>query len=217
MSNEIPEMSCQEFAELGLDAERDAAQMSAMQRAVWEAHRRACARCAAQSESLGVLRGQLRTLAEETRTAQAPPRIEMQLRRHVQLLGFKRRGERRKTAVAAAILAAAAVLVAAVGVRHWMRPAEPVVAINPPVPPNAPENSATQNTAPAAQAQDDFTLLPDGLPVATEDDSIVSVRMPRAALAALGLPVNEEQSGEPVLVDLLVSADGQPQAVRLSR
>jgi len=215
MSNEMPEMNCEEFAELGLDAERDAARMSAMQRAVWEAHRRACARCAAESESLGVLRGRLRVLAAETRAAQAPPRIEMQLRRHVQLLGYKRRGGRRKSAIAATILAAAAVLVAAVGVRHWMRPAEPVVAINPAVPPNAPENPAAQNAA--AQAQDDFTLLPDGLPVATEDDSIVSVRMPRAALAALGLPVNEEQSGEPVLVDLLLSADGQPQAVRLSR
>ena len=216
MSEEMPEMNCEEFAELGLDAERDAARMSAMQRAVWEAHRRACARCAAESESLGVLRGRLRALAGETRAAQAPPRIEMQLRRHVQLLGYKRRGERRNTAIATAILAAAAVLVAAVGVRHWMRPAAaPVVAINPAVPPSAPENPAGQNAA--AQAQDDFTLLPDGLPVATEDDSIVSVRMPRAALAALGLPVNEEQSGEPVLVDLLVSADGQPQAVRLSR
>jgi len=215
MSNEMPEMSCEEFAELGLDAERDAAQMSAMQRALWEAHRRGCARCAAESESLGVLRGRLRALAGETRAAQAPPRVEMQLRRQVKLLGYKRRGERRKTAVAATILAAAAVLVAAVGVRHWMRPAEPVVAVNPAVPPNAPENPAAQNAA--AQAQDDFTLLPDGMPVATEDDAIVSVRMPRAALAALGLPVNEEQSGEPVLVDLLVSADGQPQAVRLSR
>jgi len=215
MSNEMPEMSCEEFAELGLDAERDAAQMSAMQRAVWEAHRRGCALCAAKSESLGVLRGQLRVLAGETRAAQAPPRIEMQLRRHVQLLGYKRHRERRKTTIAATILAAAAVLVAAVGVRHWMRPAEPVVVINPAVPPNAPENPPAQNAA--AQAQDDFTLLPDGLPVATEDDSIVTVRMPRAALAALGLPVNEEQSGEPVLVDLLLSADGQPQAVRLSR
>ena len=215
MSNEMPGMNCEEFAELGLDAERDAALMSEAQRAAWEAHRRGCARCAAESESLRVLRGQLRALAGETRSAQAPPRTEMQLRRQVKLLGYKRRGERRKTAIAAAILAAAAALVAAVGVRHWMRPAEPVVAMNPAVPPNAPENPPAQIAA--AQAQDDFTLLPDGLPVATEDDSIVSVRMPRAALAALGLPVNEEQSGEPVLVDLLISADGQPQAVRLSQ
>jgi hypothetical protein len=211
----MPEMSCEEFAELGLDAERDAALMSEAQRAAWEAHGRGCARCAAESESLRVLRGQLRALAGETRSAQAPPRTEMQLRRQVKLLGYKRRGERRKTAIAAAILAAAAALVAAVGVRHWMRPAEPVVAMNLAVPPSAPENPPAQIAA--AQAQDDFTLLPDGLPVATEDDSIVSVRMPRAALAALGLPVNEEQSGEPVLVDLLISADGQPQAVRLSR
>ena len=41
--------------------------------------------------------------------------------------------------------------------------------------------------------------------------------MQRAALAALGMPVNEELSGEWVKVELLVSADGQPQAVRLLR
>ncbi|MBZ5702260.1 MAG: hypothetical protein LAN84_10470 [Acidobacteriia bacterium] len=219
MSNEMPEMNCEEFAELGLDAERGAAQMSALQRAAWETHRRACPRCAAESESLRLLRGQLCALAGETRAAQTPPRVEMQLQRQVKLLGYRRRGERRKTAFAAAILAAAAALVAAAGVRHWMRPTAPVAGVQPlpPVTPPPVVSGAAETPAESASVAGEFVLLPGGLPDLGDDSAILRVRLQRAALGAMGLPVNEEASGEWVLVDLLVSADGQPQAVRLLR
>jgi hypothetical protein len=62
-----------------------------------------------------------------------------------------------------------------------------------------------------------FTLLPGSLPTETEETAIVRVRMQRGALGTLGLPVNEERAGEWIQVDLLVSNDGLPQAVRLVR
>jgi hypothetical protein len=61
----------------------------------------------------------------------------------------------------------------------------------------------------------DFTLLPGSVPSATEDATVVRVEMQRAALGALGLPVNEERAGDWIQVDLLIGDDGLPQAVRL--
>lgn len=45
---------------------------------------------------------------------------------------------------------------------------------------------------------------------------IVETQVPRTALAALGLPVSPENAGESVKAELLVAADGQPLALRLT-
>jgi hypothetical protein len=62
----------------------------------------------------------------------------------------------------------------------------------------------------------------DFVPLMTADGStpleggqMVRVRMPRAALAAWGLPVNAERAGEMVKADLLLAHDGTARAVRL--
>jgi len=62
-----------------------------------------------------------------------------------------------------------------------------------------------------------FTFLPGSVPMENGDSEILRVRLQRGALGALGLPVNEERAGEWLRVDLLVTEDGQPQAVRLAR
>jgi hypothetical protein len=62
-----------------------------------------------------------------------------------------------------------------------------------------------------------FTFLPGSSAAELDDAAVFRVRMQRGALGALGLPVNEERAGDWVLVDLLVSDDGLPQAVRLPR
>lgn len=85
---------------------------------------------------------------------------------------------------------------------------------------SAPKRPSRVTSAPQSvqTAANEFVTLPYGLPVTSTDDSaVVRVRMQRAALGALGLPVNEERADEWVMVDLLIGADGQPQAVRLSR
>jgi hypothetical protein len=62
------------------------------------------------------------------------------------------------------------------------------------------------------------------VPLMTADGSapldggqMVRVQMPRAALAAWGLPVNAERAGETVKADLLLAHDGTARAIRLRR
>jgi hypothetical protein len=61
----------------------------------------------------------------------------------------------------------------------------------------------------------DFTLLPGAFSQEVEEGAIVRVGMPRSALAAFGLPVNEERADDWIQVDVLLGRDGSAQAVRL--
>ncbi len=72
-------MTCEEFEAIGLDADRDAS-LGEIQRASARAHAASCSRCAALQNSWHTARLELRSLAEETAAAQAPPRVEMRLR-----------------------------------------------------------------------------------------------------------------------------------------
>jgi hypothetical protein len=49
------------------------------------------------------------------------------------------------------------------------------------------------------------------------DATIVPAQFPRALLAEWGLPVAPDRAAEPVHAEMLVSADGEPLAVRLVR
>jgi len=64
---------------------------------------------------------------------------------------------------------------------------------------------------------DEFALIPGALPGLQDETTVVRVQMQRGSLSALGLTVNEEHANDVVEVDLLVGADGQPQAYRLPR
>lgn len=48
------------------------------------------------------------------------------------------------------------------------------------------------------------------------EPQLVEAEVPRAMLAALGLPVAPEQAGEAVRAEMLVAADGEPLALRLT-
>ena len=48
------------------------------------------------------------------------------------------------------------------------------------------------------------------------DPQLVETELPRTMLATLGLPVAPEQAGEPVRAEMLVAADGELLALRLS-
>lgn len=61
-----------------------------------------------------------------------------------------------------------------------------------------------------------FIPLPDAEdPAALDDGAVVRVVMPRADLASFGLPVEALEGDGTVRADLIVSADGTPQAIRL--
>jgi predicted anti-sigma-YlaC factor YlaD len=219
-------MNCEEFATAGLDlgsAESD----SLLQKAARE-HLRDCSQCAALHENWLTLREDLRVLGAGTADAEAPPRVEMRLRQE-----FRTRHKTVKRQHAALVfgwsLAAAAALFCAVTWVNWHMHRGTGVAkietsvINSQVSKQASPSPSQNANAAASELGDlvvasngaDFTLLPDSMPPVSQDSTVVRVQMQRAALEALGLPINEEHADDWIQVDLLVGDDGLPQAVRL--
>jgi hypothetical protein len=217
-------MKCEEFEAVGLDADRDAS-LSEAERAAAGEHVNSCSRCAALQDSWLAAGMELRALADATSQDQAPARVEMRLRQEfrTQHHTFK---ARRSAVIAAWALAAAAVLVGAVSWNNWRAGQHPDVTSNPANLTASDRGGAKQQASdhnPDANSETlladnelgDFTLLPGVLASDTDDAAIMSVRMQRSALGALGLPVSEENAGDWIQVDLLVGNDGLPQAVRL--
>jgi len=211
-------MTCNEFEEMGLDAERDAS-LTEAQRAAAAAHAASCSRCAALRDSWEATRLELSPLAEATATLDAPARVEMRLRQQFRTQ-YHAPKVRRTAVVAAWGLAAAVVLVGAMSWVKWSSNRQNHVAAKQDSPASN-QGSLGQNadddsqTLVADNELNDFTLLPGVLPAETDGSAILSVRLQRGALGALGLPVNEDRAAEWIQVDLLVGNDGLPQAVRL--
>ena len=221
------EMTCEEFAMTGLDlgtAEDD----GLLQKAARE-HLRECPHCAALHENWLALRQDLRVLGAETAEVEAPSRVEMRLRQE-----FRTKHKTVKTQRAAHILgwslAAVATLFFAITWVNWrlhrdgnmaktesnvVQTASSQQKSGPASPGSVSGGSQLGEVLVASNGSGDFTLLPDSMPPAPEDATVVRVQMQRAALEALGLTVNEEHAGDWIQVDLLVGDDGLPQAVRL--
>jgi hypothetical protein len=213
-------MMCEEFERVGWDAERDGA-LSAEERAVALAHATHCPACAALQDSWRATKMELRAFGAATEAAETPSRVEMRLRQEFRT---RHRSLRvRQTAVMASwVLAAAAVIFGTVTWINWRngqrnqqaslghtsdtRMATPSEA-----------GTASAETLVADSSVGDFTPLPGSMVFDSDEASIVRVRMQRGSLSALGLPVNEERASDWIQVDLLISDDGLPQAVRLSR
>ena len=230
-------MNCDEFELIGLGLDRESASdpgVGIERRAAAE-HARTCSRCAALQESWQEAQGELDTLREATREMGAPLRVEMRLR---QEFHTRHRTLRIRAAavVAAWALAGAALLVGAVSWWNWHvmqtggagQSTTASLGANGATPTKKSALTSATNTAEennvgdsndatlvAENDAEDFTLLPGSMPQETGDAAVVRVRMPRGALGALGLPVNETRAGEWIQVDLFVGQDGQPQAVRL--
>ena len=86
---------------------------------------------------------------------------------------------------------------------------------------SAGETATANNTARPNEAEsmtDCISLVADA-PAATplESGQLVRVRVPRAALASLGLPLNAERGNEPVKADVLLGGDGLARAIRFVR
>jgi hypothetical protein len=78
-----------------------------------------------------------------------------------------------------------------------------------------PDSANPDAFASDADSATGFIALPDADPEPLDDGAVVRVEMPRAALASFGLPVEAMEGSGTVRADLVVSADGTPQAIRL--
>ena len=209
-------MSCEEFERFGLDLDRPDAQPE--EAALAAEHARHCPDCSALLASWREVKADLRLLGESTIRESAPTRVEMRLKQELRT----RRESRvpaRTFAIASWALPAVAVLAVALGWMHWRsgvastadHQAVPVTAA-------AEDSSANSDDAVLLAADYDstaFTQLPDSMPSASSDQSVVQVRLQRGALMQFGVPVEPEQVSDWVDVDFLVGEDGQPVAVRL--
>jgi hypothetical protein len=227
LMNQNTQTDCQEFEILGLDSSRDASLGGEVrQRAahhVWS-----CAKCAALRDSWNEAQSDLAALADSTQTAGVPSRIETRVLQQFRVK-HQTRLEQKTSRLAGWLLAAAAVLLCTVSIWNWQKwrhgstgnlaqgsgveqiaNVESVSVGN-----NGLEPRESSDVFTAENDNGDFTRLPGSFAQETEDAALVRVGMQRASLGALGLPVDEERAGEWIQVDLLVAADGSPQAVRL--
>lgn len=201
-------MNCEEFANLGMELDGAARE-----------HMRTCAACAALYESTERLRADLHELGMATADASAPSRVEMRLRQEFRTrhTTVKTRG---RVVVASWLLAAATMVLVAGSLFFWQQKKGQHVAQVQPVAKRAVVQTAAAGpelggTLIAENDGDEFALIPGALPALQDDTTVVRVQMQRGSLSALGLTVNEEQANDVVQVDLLLGADGQPQAYRL--
>ncbi len=79
------------------------------------------------------------------------------------------------------------------------------------------EDAAPARTVVALDDSAPFIALDSAERIAAEPaPRMVAANVPRTSLAALGVPLTPENAGESVRAELLVAADGQPLALRLS-
>ncbi|HXC47878.1 MAG TPA: hypothetical protein VNU20_06270 [Candidatus Sulfotelmatobacter sp.] len=210
-------MNCEEFSIVGLDRDLDAEGVDFT--AAFE-HLRNCPHCAALYESSLALRSDLRGLGQLTADATTPSRVEMRLRQEFRTRHTTEKG-RGRAVVASWLLAAATLVLVAGSLVLWQRHGSVNTAKTqkPPTTPVALRSVATGpelgGTLIAENDGDEFALIPGAIPGTLDDTTVVRVQMERGSLGALGLSVNEEHANDVVQVDLLLGADGQPQAYRL--
>lgn len=208
-------MNCEEFQSVGLDS--GMRRLTAAQEADASAHVSVCAKCAALAESWESARAELAVFADATRSAEAPARVQMRLLQELRSQKRPHLVYRRAGIIAAWGLAAAAAVVGLVSWQTWHPKGNSLQTHNiTPAVDNVSEQTPTFDAVLLADEDTgNFTPLPGALPIEPDSGAVYEVRMQRASLGALGLPVNDEGASDWINVDLLVADDGTPQGVRL--
>lgn len=145
----------------------------------------------------------LAALREELETRQAPAAVEAKL-----LQAFARRHRRPWVARAGQWFAPAIGLAASAGMAAW-------IALAPVSDAGIAERGAT--VAAGEDGAPFLALQPLERIAAEREPRLIETTVPRVMLASLGLPVNPEVAGESMRAQMLVAADGEPLAMRLSR
>ncbi len=227
-------MQCSEFEAVVHDLNRAGVLDLATREAATE-HAQTCARCMALREAADSLTADLYTLAMAEQQHEAPTRVVAALR-NAYRAKYAGRARLRPAMIWTWGLAGAAAMAMAMllllGRKTGLQDAPQAIAhrveqvaqpaareAEKPVPEaSQPATAASKMQAASTAEGSGFVALPYSLPLGDNDDSvIVRVRMPRGALGAFGLPVNEETAAEMIQVDFLLAEDGSPEAVRISR
>lgn len=196
-------MDCDQFAAALPDLDRLGARGGEL-RAAALAHAESCDRCAELLTESEWLDFSLHSLAANDANRAAPPRVELLL-----LERFRREktfAVRRRLRWQLSVWGAAAAALLAVGLSvHYGFLAHP-------------SGKAMDNPSSAAPRESDeaaFTPLPYADdPLTLEGAAVVRVALSGPALASLGVPATEVGDADRILADLVVSADGTPQAIR---
>lgn len=216
-------MDCQTFEALIIDLVRE----EALDKATCDealAHAATCSGCAARRAEENSLSRAFRLASSEMRKAQADAEIRLLLayREHMASAAGARasapagvRAGRRRTylAIAASIFLAAAIF----GSYSWFPGRNETGG---PVPidgqgrQNKPDPRQQLNQS-RAEIATDFIPLTYGSELSIlESGQLVRVRLPRSAMAACGLPVNQELADTPVTAQVLIGQDGVARAIR---
>jgi hypothetical protein len=222
MNEESRNMDCFQFAGLVHDLGRHR-RLDASARDAALAHSNSCARCARLLAEVESLDAALRSVVADQAGERAGKGVETALL--AEFVDAKNRAGRRSTRWQLAAVAAVAVLLLTAGwaalrfapgtdrARQGIGVSGTSNAVK-----SAPAVGSGQSDAVVAQNESGgtFVRLPyasDGRVV--EDDAIVRAVLPRSALASLGFPVGDVNATEPVPVELMMSEDGTPEAIRL--
>jgi hypothetical protein len=240
--NEMPvSMDCAAFEKISHHLYRpDVAEAASCEAAL--AHAESCSRCATLLTEVEWLEFSMLDLARQDATRQISPRVESALLREFRRQ--KADVARRQIHWRLAALGIAAALFLALGLAlrhrttlspasssaptpdvaasHLQQPAAPAqtAIAKAPVTPALQQHSARKQPAPSAASDTEdasaFVQLPYADDSATLDGgAVVRVSLSRSAMASFGLPVADFAGADRIQADLVVAADGTPQAIRL--
>jgi hypothetical protein len=228
MSEKTMPMTCAQFEEILHDLDRPGTSGLAM-RELALVHAEACSDCALlliESESLDF---GLHTLSLHDEHSHASPQMEAALlsefrSRHAaappSLITFVTRGRAAKWQLA--VIGVAAMALVALGISRakiGVETNQPVVKTDASADANeqyALESDPQLNELAGSEDGTAFVSLPYADDATSlEGGAVVRVVMPRSALTSLGLPVSGAVGTDAIPAELIVSADGTPQAIRL--
>jgi hypothetical protein len=219
-------MDCTRFEEIVHDIERPGTEGFSLRDGAL-VHAESCAKCARLMTDVESLDAGLRAMSVSAAGRQAPANLEVRLTAQFRRQSMANLRWSVQRQIAALSTAAAMLLAVGFSLHHFVslrgngapRVAQVI---------NAPSSSAAvaagSGNSPSSvnliDADDSeyasFVPLPYADdPSALDEGTVVRVEMPRAALASFGLPVAAMESDGTVRADLIVSADGTPQAIRL--
>jgi hypothetical protein len=233
-------MKCAEFEEIVHELDRPGTKGNELREEAL-IHAESCGRCGVLLTEAESLDFALTRIANEADRCNAPSRVETALLQEFwRVKGMSDRRLRWRMAVIG--IAAALFLVLGLSLQRFYTPSgglgfEPQIGVaksaadgsasEAPLHKNAPDSvrsnaAASQLAAQASDELDETEVAQNFTPLPYADDSsmmeggsVVRVILSRSALASFGVPLTGVENREQIPADLVVSADGTPEAIRL--